>query len=780
MLNCYRLKLKGVIVENFDLNALNQEQKKAVECIYGAVLVVAGAGSGKTRVLTYRVAYLISKGVNPHKILAITFTNKAAKEMKDRIAKMVENSQDIWISTFHAMCAKILRQHISRIDGYDSKFTIYADDDKEKVVKKLLENLTLEDKEKDEFKKHVLFHISNFKNSYLSVEEYLMNFAFQKGIDEIVKLVVKYNEELKKSNALDFDDLLYKTLDLFKACPDVLSYYANRFEYIHIDEFQDTNKVQYELAKMLASVHHNIFIVGDEDQCIYTWRGADPTNISAFQQDFIINFKPVEVFKLEQNYRSTTQILEAANKLISKNHIRIPKELWTNKTGGVKITKYSAYDQKEEASFVANSIGGLIESGYKYSDIAVLMRLNALTFPFEELFLSYNMPYAIFGGFKFFDRIEIKNIIAYLRLLVNNKDNEAFLRIINFPKRGLGNSAISEINGLASKFGFSPYEAVLNAQSLGGMSKSLSNKIMSVSQIFADLNNALNGMPLNKFVSYLLTRTGIENEYVENTEENINRKMNINSFVQHISDYIKNNPEATLSDYLQSVMLISDIDSMGEGEKSNSITVATVHSVKGLEFKVVFVIGLEEKIFPIKRVDSSDDDMEEERRLMYVAITRTKERLYLTYAKSRFLYGKRDFTIPSRFLSEAGLENKPDSAPQEVYSEHSYNSDWNRNPSSQNSYYKNNNYGYSSSKKYKESSNSNMQKMFEAKSSAEHDYLGFVVGVKVLHPKFGVGEIIDISAINTTKDISIKFNLIGVKKLSIDAPIQLIKSKNGD
>lgn len=630
----------------YDINSLNEEQKKALFALEGAVLVTAGAGSGKTRLLTHRIAYLLQeKRVYPERILAITFTNKAANEMKERVTQMIPEGGRVWISTFHSMCVRILRRHISYLEGYDESFSIYSGSDTDKVIKKLFDERGIDDKD---FKRKVEFHISNIKNSGKDINLYLQEFAYERNINLIVNLFLAYQAELKRNNALDFDDLLLKTHELFEKNPDVLNVYQNRFEYILVDEFQDTNQVQYQLVKMLSGVHQNVFVVGDEDQSIYSWRGAEFENIFRFTKDF----PSCRTFKLERNYRSTKTIIEHANKVIQKNKQRFSKTLFTENEEGEKIVFKKCYDEQEEASFVSQNILSLVSNGAKFSDIVVLCRLNALTLPFEQAFMSYNIPHRIFGGFKFFERVEIKNLVSFLRIFVNSKDENSLLRIINFPKRGIGDAAIAKVKEAGAIFQYTLYESIKNIENLG-LTAAVLSKFIGFSRAIKAVEPCLGTMGIQDFVVEVVKQFGIKQAYASKSEEDQNRIMNIDNFIMLTEEFEKSNPEATMMDYLENISLISDIDSMDES--NSAVTIATVHAVKGLEFKHVFVVGLEEKCFPLSRAMENDFDLEEERRLMYVAVTRAEQRLFLTSCRTRFLYGKRENMLQSRFVAEMGL-----------------------------------------------------------------------------------------------------------------------------
>lgn len=750
------------------LQDLNEEQRQALLQIDGAVLVTAGAGSGKTRLLTHRIAYLISElNVSPYNILAITFTNKASKEMKDRVEKMIDGGDRVWISTFHSMCAKILRMDIDKLGDYDHNFSIYSDQDTDKLFKQICAKYNID---KEDKRKNIVFHINNLKNNNMTMTEYKKMYDYLDNIETIERIYYDYQSELRKANALDFNDLMNVTYQLFKQCPEVLAKYANRFKYVLVDEFQDTNTIQYDLVKMLTSVHKNIFVVGDEDQCIYTWRGANFANIFDFQKDF----ENVKLFKLERNYRSTKKILNLANLLIKNNKSRMDKNLWTENFDGAEIQTRNVYDEKEEAEVVAREIYDLVQNhGYQYSDFAVLMRLNALTLPFEERFLTYNIPHRIYGGFKFFERAEIKNLISYLRLFTNPRDDISFERIINFPKRGIGDSALNALKIEANNLG----ESLLNTVLTDNLNLPLSTikKFESFKNTYLTLKDDYEKICLTDFVKHLISEFNIKSAYNSNSEEDINRILNIDMFVSQVQDFEEKNESASLVEFLESVSLISDIDGMDSA--GNCVTIATVHSVKGLEFRYVFIIGLEEKIFPISRAFDNNDEMEEERRLMYVAITRAKENLMLSSCKTRYLYGKRDYERPSRFLREINL------APAE------------ENIMPEFSVFQNNRYGAQIGAYYKQQYQSKVEKVYyKEPEQNKYDYnpmqtktkfdeyvesrkskveYNFEVGQTVLHPKFGVGKIISIDG---GKFADIDFEKIGKKSIMLEiSPLKVLK-----
>lgn len=714
---------------------LNEVQQKIVEHTEGPVMVLAGAGSGKTRVLTNRIAYIIKNGLaKSYEILAITFTNKAANEIKQRLFDTQLSADSIWAMTFHSMCCKILRIEAKNLEGYTSCFSIYDEQDRRGVIKKILKerNLTV-----DDYLDAVSQKLSNFKMSNMTFDEFKKLSCFADKDEVIFEVMQTYMEVLKQNNAMDFDDLIYLTLQLFKTNQSVLKKYQEQFRYILVDEFQDTNESQYQLVKLLAGYHKNLFAVGDEDQSIYSWRGASIDNIKRFLNDFAGS----TLYKLEQNYRSTKTIVDYANKIIKNNKNRIDKTLFTQNSLGTQVVYNRSYSDRDEAEFVASTILSLVAGkGYKFSDVAVLMRLNALSHSFEEKFMNYDIPYKIFGGVKFYERAEIKNVMAYLKLLINHQDEESFARIVNFPKRQIGDGAIQKLKEMS--FGTNLLDAVLNLpENVNGTLA----KFLPFKQLMLDLQKKKDEMQLFDYVKYVVDKTGILSAYSNETDEEYNKKLNINEFLHNVKLFADENPDKTLETFLQTVSLTADIDSYEE--QNNTVSLATVHSVKGLEFKVVFVIGLEERYFPIIRMESSDADMEEERRLMYVAITRARERLFLTCSRSRFVYGKQTFTNVSRFVKELGYENKTAVIVENNADTNDYEKHY-RKPQIDGSLA-----NFVHAKKVTESSDN------------------FAVGDRVFHPKFGVGYIVFIDT--NTKTAKIDFDTFGNKVLSLQfAPIK--------
>ena len=767
------------------LEKLNPEQLKPVLDTEGAVLVLAGAGSGKTRVLTSRIAYLVEeKGVYPSSILAITFTNKAADEMRQRLSRMVDGSEKMWICTIHSMCVRILRQYAERI-GYNSNFSIYSDTERTNVVKKAFAECGLED---EKLLKNVKFHIGNAKMLGLSPEEYAEKNRDVKNIGEIVRVYAAYQEHLKAYNALDFDDLLTETLRLLERDKDALEYLSGRFRYIHVDEFQDTNRVQYEIVRLLSTVHGNLFCVGDDDQSIYGWRGAKIENILEFEKDF----KGAKVYKLEQNYRSTKNILKLANTVIKNNGRRKDKELWTENGEGREGTYFQAETETEEALYVTRTISDLMREGYSFSDFAVLMRINALTRSFEQEFAKYTIPFKVFGGFRFYERREIKDLLAYLRIINNPFDSEAVTRVINVPKRGIGAKTVETLEQYAAGTGLSVYDAVLEADELP-LNASSKQKVKAFGQLLKNL--VLKGMEMSadELVREVINDSGILSMYADDSDESINKKANIDEFVNSVDEFCKLNKGASLADFLNQVTLSSDTDDMDESEY---VTLATIHSVKGLEFKVVFVVGMEENVMPVSRASFDDNELEEERRLMYVAITRARERLFLTRSKSRYLYGKREATLQSRFIDELSsvIDVPASRSPYESYARRaadSYSS-YRGGYSGYSSYGRkfgqdrsreDDDYGYQSDlppEPQKSAGSFSAAAAYRQASprpaaAGEKDYAAFKAGVKVKHPKFGEGMIVSIKGLGSAMVLSVSFPGLGIKALSAQlAPLTVI------
>lgn len=724
-----------------DFSVLNEAQQTAVRSTEGAVLVLAGAGSGKTRVLTYRIAYLIEeKNVPSYRILAITFTNKATNEMKERLEKMLGENSGVWVSTFHSLCARILRADAEKL-GYTGSFTIYSDQDAERVLKRIISNKRIEIKD---FASKVSYHISNAKTMDLSPEAYRSECGdFNAGL--ICDVYEAYEEELKAANAMDYDDLLIKTYRLFSDFPEVLEKYAKRFLYIHIDEYQDTSRLQYKIAAMLAQGHGNLFAVGDEDQSIYGWRGADITNILDFKKDF----PEAAIIKLEQNYRSTPNILRAANALIANNKGRFDKKLWTQQDAGVRVEIYNAGDDRQEAEYVVGQIASLIRSkNQSPKEFAILIRLNALSRKFEERMRLYNIPYKVYGGFKFFDRKEVKDVLAYYRAIVNPRDNDAFLRIINTPKRKIGESVVEELVYVASLNGVNVSDVLFGDMAAMGMSAKNIAKLRVFNELYFKLLAARDQMDLKEYARFVVEEAGFFIEFAGDKEEDVGRRENVNQLLEGIEEFAKDNEGATLDEYLQSVVLLSDTDDIQTDEY---VTISTVHSVKGLEFDTVFVTGLEENVFPSQARSKSLSEIEEERRVMYVAMTRARKRLYLTSAKERFMYGSTQYNHRSRFVEE--VEDK-------IYPERKAVSAPARPAFAQP---KETQRVLPDVKQYVRSVVGASTSDRPAAASA------FKLGDKVKHPRYGVGRIIQVNG----DTASIAFDGLGIKQFNLKiAPLQ--------
>lgn len=638
-------------------DSLNEEQKKGVFTTEGPVLLLAGAGSGKTRVLTHRAVYLIEElGVNPYHILAITFTNKAAGEMRERIDDMVGyGSENIWVSTFHSTCVRILRRFIDHI-GFGTNFTIYDTEDQKTIMKDICKRLEIDTKMYKE--KSLLAAISSAKDELISPEAYALRAQgdFRKMKEAAVYR--EYQQVLRKNNALDFDDLIVKTVELFQSDMEVLDYYQERFRYIMVDEYQDTNTAQFQLIKLLAGKYKNLCVVGDDDQSIYKFRGANIYNILNFEKEF----PNAVTIKLEQNYRSTQTIVRAANSLIEKNQWQIRKEVFSEKEKGEAIGVYQAYSDVEEGDIVVNKIAELRrEKRYAYSDFAILYRTNAQSRIFEEAMRKRSMPYRIYGGLSFYQRKEIKDVIAYFRLIVNPNDEEAFKRIINYPARGIGDTTVGKIIAAATGHNVSLWTVLCEPLAYGlNFNKGTVGKLQAFRELISAFITDAAEKNAYEIGADIIRQSGIINDVCQdNSPENLSRKENIEELVNGMSDFCaqrqeEGNPNVLLGDFLSEISLLTDQDSDKDGD-DEKITLMTVHSAKGLEFKNVFVVGMEENLFPSGMVGDSPRALEEERRLFYVAITRAEEHCFLSYAKTRFRYGKMEFGSPSRFLKDIDI-----------------------------------------------------------------------------------------------------------------------------
>ncbi|WP_374724384.1 DNA helicase PcrA [Calidifontibacillus erzurumensis] len=730
------------------LSGLNPEQQAAVRCTEGPLLIMAGAGSGKTRVLTQRIAYLMSeKNVAPWNILAITFTNKAAREMKERVSMLVgPTAEEIWISTFHSMCVRILRRDIDRI-GMNRNFSILDTTDQLSVIKKILKEKNIDPKKFDP--KAILGTISAAKNELITSEDYAKSAGnyYEKVVSEVYET---YQDRLKKNQSLDFDDLIMMTIHLFNRVPEVLEFYQRKFQYIHVDEYQDTNRAQYILVKKLAERFKNLCVVGDSDQSIYRWRGADIANILSFEKDY----PEAKVILLEQNYRSTKRILDAANKVIENNANRKPKKLWTENEEGKKLIYFRGDTERDEAHFVAGKIKEMVDSGKRsYSDIAILYRTNAQSRVIEEVLIKSNIQYNIVGGIKFYDRKEIKDLLAYLRLIANPDDDISLLRIVNVPKRGIGASTMDKVGDYALQTGISIYQALNELEEIG-LSSRASNALREFRDQINNWNQMQEYLSVTDLVEEILEKTGYrEMLKAEKTLEAESRLENIEEFLSVTKNFEKTNDDKSLVAFLTDLALISDIDQLDKDVETtgqNSVVLMTLHSAKGLEFPVVFLIGMEEGIFPHSRSLMDDQEMEEERRLAYVGITRAEEELYLTNARMRTLYGRTEMNQVSRFIDEI-----PDELIENLAEE---NRKQTQSPL----------FG---------ANTSIQQSVIRTQQAKTGGVTGDIrVGDKVDHKKWGVGTVVSVRGEGNDQELDIAFpQPIGIKRLLAQfAPITKI------
>ena len=641
------------------LNSLNDVQREAVEHTNGPLLILSGAGSGKTRVITHRIAHLIKHhGISPYRILAVTFTNKAAKEMKERLDGLVEGgvTRDLWVSTFHSTCARILRRDIEKLGesiasegvsrskkrAYTRDFTIFDTGEQATLVKDVLRQLNYSDKQYNP--RAILGLISRAKNESISPRKYesIAEGYFERIVAEVYPL---YQDALRLNNSLDFDDLLLFTVDLLNKNSEVCEFYQNKFEYILVDEYQDTNRCQYELVRLLAGKKQNICVVGDDDQSIYAFRGADIRNILDFEKDYPNS----RVLRLEQNYRSTQNILDAAWNVVQNNKARKPKQLWTEQEDGELITCYEAMDESDEASYVGTQIEDWHAEGVDYKDFAVFYRTNAQSRIFEEAFRAANIPYQIVGGVGFYDRMEIKDLLAYLRVMCNPNDSMSVRRIINVPSRGIGATTLERLIDFAAVEDITLFEAVQRVEEITTINRGLQTKVKRFAKIFDEFDASV--LPADA-LDYVLKVTGyLKNLEAQDTIEAQNRVENIEELINAVIEYEDNEPEPSLSDYLENVALIADVDTM-ETDSTDIVTLMTLHSAKGLEFPFVFIVGVEDGYLPHQRSMSSEAELEEERRLCYVGITRAMEQLYLSHARSRRTFRETEYRVPSRFIAE--------------------------------------------------------------------------------------------------------------------------------
>ncbi|MEF2640959.1 MAG: DNA helicase PcrA [Clostridia bacterium] len=754
------------------LEELNNKQKEAVENTEGPVLVIAGAGSGKTKVLTHKIAFLIQeKQVKPWNILAITFTNKAANEMKQRVENLLsDSSNDIWMGTFHSICVRILRRYIDRI-GFDSSFIIFDTSDQRTLVKDCLKELKVDDKLFTD--RAVLSEISNAKNEMLEPKAYSVKYANDFRKETIGKVYELYQKRLRENNAIDFDDIINYTIKILTENQDVLEYYTEKFKYVLVDEYQDTNKAQFMLISILASKYGNITVVGDNDQGIYSFRGADISNILNFERDF----PGTKIIKLEQNYRCTGNILKAANAVIKHNETKYDKKLWTENNEGNIPCIYSGDDEYDEASYIINQIRFLkTEEYFKFSDFAVLYRMNSQSRAIEDILRREDIPYKIIGGLKFYERKEIKDIIAYLRLIFNPSDNMSLKRIINEPKRGIGKTSLDNIAKISEETGNSMYDIIKNAEKYG------LNRVYLNSREFIEAIEELRSKKDNMLISDLIKETLKKTGYtkaleLENTVEAETRIQNLDEFLTVAIEFEEESADNTLAEFLEGITLSSDVDNLEDEEES--VTLMTLHSAKGLEFPVVFLVGMEEGIFPGYKSIGEPKELEEERRLFYVGITRAKQYLYLTCAKRRTIFGSTSYNSISRFVKEIpselldGYEEIVNSKNEDTFNDSSYKWEYGKASGSKVKTYKIDN-NASEIKNVASNTNNNTSnfafrtaesflKSFESKKNV--NIQEYEAGQRVYHKKFGEGTINKVEQEGDDLKVDICFDKVGNKRL---------------
>lgn len=751
------------------IEGLNDKQKEAVLATEGPCLVIAGAGSGKTKVLTHKIAYLLSeKNVKPWNILSITFTNKAANEMKQRVEKLVgEASQEMWLGTFHSICVRILRRFIDRI-GFDTTFLIFDSTDQRTLVKECIKSIGLDDKLFTD--RSVLSEISNGKNDMLEPKAYQVKYNGDFRKEKIGEVYELYQKKLKENNALDFDDIINYTIKILTENPDVLEYYTEKFKYVLVDEYQDTNKAQFMLVSILASKYGNITVVGDNDQGIYSFRGADITNILNFEKDF----PGSKIVKLEQNYRCTGNILKAANAVIKNNENKYDKKLWTENEEGKLPCIYKAEDEYDEASYIVKQINILkMEEYLKLSDFVILYRMNSQSRAIEDIFRRENIPYKIIGGLKFYERKEIKDIIAYLRLIFNTSDNLSLKRIINEPKRGIGKTSLDNIQDISDKTGKSMYEIIKYAEQYE-LNRVKANSMQFV-EVIEELRKQVNQIPISELIKLTLNKTGyvkaLENE---NTIEAESRIQNLEEFLTVAIEFEEQMAENTLAEFLESISLTSDIDNMEESE--DTVTLMTLHSAKGLEFPVVFLVGMEEGIFPGYKSIGEIKELEEERRLFYVGITRAMQYLYLTCAKRRTIFGSTSYNQMSRFLKEIPKDlldgyEEIDNEDNNSFKDSNYGWEYGTNYAGKVKTYKFDNVEKIPEVKEKvgafqfRTAESFLNSLNKKASDRQVDITKYKEGQRIYHKKFGEGTINKIEQEGEDYKLDIQFDKVGHKRL---------------
>lgn len=726
------------------LRNLNNEQKEAVNTTDGPILILAGAGSGKTTVLTRKIAYLIeNKLASEFDILAFTFTNKAANEMKDRVSRLLEKNVDhMWIGTFHSICSRILRRNIEKI-GYKQNFTIYDTQDSKQLVKQIMKDLKID--EKFLSIAEVIYVISDSKNNFVKPTE-LLEKAFYEKQRNTAQIYEEYEKRKKANNALDFDDLIIKTISLLKKDDETLNYYANKFKYVFVDEYQDTNKAQYELIKLFTKVHGNICVVGDSDQSIYSWRGADISNILNFEKDF----KKAKVILLEQNYRSTTKILDSANALIKNNIERKEKNLWTDNSVGEKPVYRNSSSEYEEASDIVLKIQQMQHKGYDLSEMAILYRTNAQSRVLEEKLMENHISHKIVGGLKFYDRREVKDILAYVQFIANPDDNLSLRRIINLPKRGIGDTTVNNLEFFANQTNQSMFDAIFDDAISNELSKGAVTKLRNFGYEMQSFINLIDDYLITDLVEEIYEKSGYK-KMLESSKkiEDASRIENIGQLITAVAEFERTHEDATVYDYLQNVNLLSDTD---KTEDSNGISLMTIHAAKGLEYDVVFLAGMEDGLFPSLRT-IEEGGLEEERRLCYVAITRAKQRLFISSASTRTMYGRSSYTKRSRFIDEI-IEYLDEEKPkvQETQS-----------------------ISYDDIFDSFEMKRERIRQEIQEKKKRFEDSLNmkFNIGNTVMHKKFGKGMVISITEKDDGDELLVNFEKAGLKKL--DAKLAKLK-----
>lgn len=752
------------------LDQLNQAQREAASTIHGPVMIIAGAGSGKTRALTFRTAHLLAdKHAQPYQVLLLTFTNKAAKEMKERISKLVSEpmARGIWMGTFHSIFARILRFEGEKI-GYDRNFSIYDTEDQERLIKKIMTELQINTQQ---------FPINMIKGKISSAKNKLLNpndmsdAAIQIGEVKAAEVYAKYQDELKASNAMDFDDLLIKPIELFDGHPEVLEKYQKLFKYVMIDEYQDTNKAQYWIAKKLAASHRNICVVGDDAQSIYSWRGADIQNILDFEKDY----KEAKVVRLEQNYRSTKRILSVADSVIKANKDQLKKNLWTDNAEGDFVTLIEAESEREESLKIAGYIQHLkLTKGYQNSDFAILYRTNAQSRVLEDGLRRISVPYIIIGGIQFYKRKEVKDVLAYLKILVNPRDSESFRRIVNYPGRGVGEGALKKIEEYSKSIGKSLVETLSVIDMVQGIQAKPRAALLDFKKVVEETKINLTNSPLGLLVRTYVEQLGIiQDLQQENTLESRSRVDNVMELINAIEEFSSNNEDATLEAFLQDVSLVTDVESIDENK--NVITLMTLHAAKGLEFPVVFLSGLEEGLFPLSGAMNDPAQLEEERRLCYVGVTRAEKKLFISHAKTRMRFGSTEYTVRSRFIDEMNPESIRNEGGAAVSTkEHRQIVPLDDSEDQ----YKGKSPHYWRDQKYSQPKKSYSSPVKKGDREIVYDEGAAVIreGIYVYHQKFGRGRVMSVAGSGDDKKANVFFMGVGNKTLVLKfANLQVVK-----